>query len=173
MIGEVTEVYGRNYEGTYWYVRNPDNVNGFCWLWGEYANLSGNLQALPIFTPPPTPTPVPSFDLSYTGLESCVGWWVEFKLQNTGSVTFKSISMSVLDKATNVTVSGSNNSFTNVDGCTESDSRNVLVAGEKTRVSSPSFTYDPTGHDLRATITLCSEDGVNGTCVTRVIEFKP
>jgi hypothetical protein len=40
-------------------------------------------------------------------------------------------------------------------------------------VSSPLINYDPTGHKLRATITLCSDDGVNGTCITQVVNFKP
>jgi hypothetical protein len=63
--------------------------------------------------------------------------------------------------------------FVNLNGCNTSDTKNVLAPGEKFVVSAPAFAYDPTGHKLRATITLCSEDGVNGTCVTRVVEFTP
>jgi hypothetical protein len=174
LVGQVTEVIGRDLVGNYWYVRNPDDSNGFCWLWGEYATLSGNIQVLPIFTPPPTPTPVPAFVASYSSLESCNNtWWVEIKLENTGGITFKSILMSVADSATNTTVSISDNKFTNVNGCNTSDTRNTLVAGDKLIESSMVFSYDPSGHKLRATITLCSEVGVNGTCVTQVIEFKP
>ena len=173
LVGEVTEVFGRNPAGTYWYVRNPDNSNDYCWLWGEYATLAGNIQVLPVFTPPPTPTPVPAFDVSYTGWETCTGWWVEFKLQNTGGVTFSSISLTVTDLNTTVVLSTTNNKFINNNGCTSSDSQNTLGTGNAVIVSSPAFTYDPAGHKLRATITLCSEDGVNGTCVTKAIEFKP
>jgi hypothetical protein len=81
--------------------------------------------------------------------------------------------MSVVDSVTNTTVSMSGNKFTNVNGCSSSDSKNVLASGEKTIVSSPAFGYDLTAHKIRATITLCSDVGVNGTCVTQVIEFKP
>jgi len=173
VVGEVTEIYGRDLTGNYWYVRNPDAPGGFCWLWGEYATLAGNLQALPIFTPPPTPTPVPAFVASYYGLESCNGWWVEVTLENTGGITYRSILMAIADSATNTTVSLNEDKFTNLNGCNASDSRKALAPGEKLIVSSPAFGYDPTGHKLRGTITLCSDVGVNGTCVTQVIEFKP
>lgn len=175
LVGEFTEVVGRNTEGNYWYVRNPDASGGFCWLWGEYATLAGNLQALPVFTPPPTPTPVPAFAAEYSGLESCAGtgWWVEVKLTNSGGIAFRSILMAVADTTANVVVTVNENKFTNVNGCNASDARNALAPGEKLIVSSPPFAVDPTGHKLRATITLCSDAGVNGTCVTQVIEFKP
>ncbi len=86
LAGEVAEVFGRDLGGNYWYIRNPDNSSGFCWLWGEYATLAGNTQALPVFTPPPTPTPAPAFVADYSGLEACAGtgWWVEVRLENTG-----------------------------------------------------------------------------------------
>ena len=34
---------------------NP--AGGTCWLWGQYAVVSGNTATLPEYTPPPTPTP--------------------------------------------------------------------------------------------------------------------
>lgn len=174
LVGETTQVYGRDLLGNYWYVANPDVPGGFCWLWGEYATLTGNVQALPVFTPPPTPTPVPAFVATYSGLESCNNtWWVEIRLENTGGITFRSILLAVADTVTNTTVSTADDKFTNLNGCNASDSRNALASGEKFAVSSPAFGYDPTGHKMRATITLCSEDGVNGQCVTEAIEFKP
>jgi len=174
LVGEFTEIYGRDLAGNYWYVRNPDNKNDFCWLWGEYATLAGNISALPIFTPPPTPTPVPSFDASYYGLESCNGsWWVEVKLENTGGIAFRSISMSVLDRDTNITLSMTNDDFVSNNGCNSSDSRKTLNTGDAVVVSAPAYSYDPTGHKIRTTVTLCSAEGVNGTCVTEVINFTP
>jgi len=175
LVGEFAEVFGRDLGGNYWYIRNPDNSSGFCWLWGEYATLAGNTQALPVFTPPPTPTPAPAFVADYSGLEACAGtgWWVEIRLENTGGLTFRSILLAVADTTSNTTVSLSDNKFTNVNGCSSSDSRNTLIPGEKMVVSSPVFSYDPTGHNFRATITLCSDINVNGTCITRIVEFKP
>lgn len=173
LIGQVAEVVGRDYTGNYWYIRNPSRPNEFCWLWGEYATLTGNFAALPQFTPPPTPTPMPAFEAEYDGLDTCVGWWVDIQLTNTGGLPFRSVSLTVRDTVTDSNVSMYADGFTNIDGCLDSSSKDVLNPGATRRVSAPAFAYDPTGHELRATITLCSNLGQNGTCVTDVIRFTP
>ena len=173
LVGETAEVYGRNPGGNYWYIRNPDSNGGFCWLWGEYATLSGNLSALPVYTPPPTPTPAPNFQAFYDGKETCSGWWVDIELENTGGVAFRSVSMTLRDTDTDVVLTLYTDGFTNKDGCLDSNTRDNLNPGGSRIISSPAFNYDPAGHDLRATITLCSNLGQNGMCVTKVIEFRP
>lgn len=173
LVGQVSEVVGRDYTGNYWFIRNPNQSGGFCWLWGEYATVTGNWAVLPQYTPPPTPTPVPAFEAFYDGLETCSGWWVDIELDNTGGLAFRSISMTVRDTVTDASVSMYADSFTNVDGCLDSSTRDVLNPESSRTVSSPAFSYDPTGHELRATITLCSNPGQNGTCVTDVIRFTP
>ena len=173
LVGEVAEVVGRNATGNYWYIRNPRQPNGFCWLWGEYATLSGNLSALPVYTPPPTPTPAPNFQAFYDGKETCSGWWVDIELENTGGVAFRSVSMTLRDTDTDVVLTLYTDGFTNKDGCLDSNTRDNLNPGGSRIISSPAFSYDPAGHDLRATITLCSNLGQNGMCVTKVIEFRP
>ncbi len=59
-VGETADIFGRDPGGQYYYIRNPDKVNDFCWIWGAYATPSGDLSGLPVFTPPPTPTPPPT-----------------------------------------------------------------------------------------------------------------
>lgn len=179
LVDEVAEVYGRDPTGNYWYIRNPDSPNNFCWVWGEYATVTGNIAFLPVLTPPPTPTPTvtptpaPDFDASYTGLDTCVGWWVEISLENTGLIPFKSVGLIVKDTVTDVVLANFTNSFTNNDGCLTSNTWDTLGAGKKRVVSSPDFNYDPSGNQLHATITLCSNIDQNGTCVTRTINFTP
>ena len=173
LVGEVAEVFGVNPTGEYWYIRNPDSPSGFCWLWGEYASLSGNIAALPIYTPPPTPTPTPAFAVNVAGLESCAGWWVEFRVENTGGVTFRSVSVTLRDITADVVLSMSANGFTNNNGCSESNTRERLEPGDRGVVSMSPFNYDPTGHELRATITLCSNAGATGLCTSEVVNFKP
>ena len=173
-VGEIAEVVGRNETGNYWYIRNPSQSNGFCWLWGEYATVTGNFAALPVFTPPPTPTPMPAFEAFYDGLETCgTNWWVDLELDNTGGITFESMTFTVRDTVTNVVVSSYTDVFNDVDGCTGTSTRDRLNPGDSRIVSSSAFTYNPTGHELRATITLCSRDAQNGTCVTDSIRFTP
>jgi len=172
LVGELAEVFGRDPTGNYWYIRNPDS-NGYCWLWGEYATLAGNLSVLPIYTPPPTPTPIPAFEVSYNKLETCVGWWVDLELKNTGAVNFRSVSITMRDTVTDKVLSMSADGFTNLDGCSGSNTKDNLDPGGAHIVSMPAFAYDPTGHNIRATVTVCSNKGVTGLCVSKVINFKP
>jgi len=173
LVGQVAEVVGRSASSNYWYIRNPNSPNEFCWLWGEYATLSGNFSALPIFTPPPTPTPVPDFDASYAGLDTCVGWWVDIRLENTGGLSFRSMSLTLRDTVTDVVLSVNPNGFTDLSGCLDSSTRDNINPGDVRRVSSPAFAYNPTGHEIRATVTLCSNTGVSGMCVSKTIKFTP
>lgn len=179
LVGEVAEVYGRDPTGRYWYIRNPDASSGFCWAWGEYATVSGNTGLLPVYTPPPTPTPTftptpaPDFSFVYTRLETCSGWWPEFELDNTGSIPFRSIGITVRDTVTDVVVASYIDGFPNYDGCNSSSIKDTLAVDRTRVVSGPTFNYDPTGHKLRATITLCSDLDQNGFCVTKSINFTP
>jgi len=179
LVGEVAEVYGRDPTGQYWYIRNPDANSSFCWAWGEYATVTGNVALLPVYTPPPTPTPTftptpsPDFDFVFTRLESCTGWWPEFELENTGSLPFRSIGITVRDTVTDVVVASYADGFTNYDGCNDSSTKDTLAVDRTRVVSGPEFSYNPTGHRLRTTIILCSDLDQNGMCVTRTIHFTP
>ncbi|MBI5822437.1 MAG: hypothetical protein HZB18_00260 [Chloroflexi bacterium] len=170
--GQTIEVVGKNPIGDYWYVRSPNNQTVFCWLWGFYAT-GGNLGNVAVLTPPPSPTPVPGFDVSYDGLDSCVGWWVEVKLKNTGLVAFKSMSISVKDTVTDVTLTDFGDGFEDLSGCLSSGITATLDPGQTYIVSSPAFAADPSGHNVRATITLCTNTGQGGACTTKTIEFTP
>ena len=175
LVGEFAEVAGRNPSGEYWYIRNPDSGNGYCWLWGQYATVSGNFAALPIFTPPPTPTPMPDFEAEFSDLDACAGiWWVDITLDNTGGLNFRSLSLTLRDTETDQILSLYSDLFSDKDNCVDpNEDRENLPAGSTRTFSSPAFSYDPTGHKLRATITLCSNPGQSGTCVTKVITFTP
>ena len=173
LVGEVAEVVARDPSGRYLYIRNPDQSNGFCWLWVEYATVSGNVGVLPMYTPLPTPTPMPGFEAVYDGLETCVGWWVNLQLTNTGGIPFQSISLTITDSNTDNSLSMYADKFTALEGCHNTSTKDTLRPGEIFRVSTPAFADDPNGHKMRATITLCSAAGQNGTCVTKAIKFTP
>ena len=57
LAGETTEVVGKNSDSNYWIITNPDNPTTTCWLWGEYASVSGNQSNLSEISIPPSPTP--------------------------------------------------------------------------------------------------------------------
>lgn len=56
-VGESAIVLGRHPEKDYYVIHNPRG-SGLCWLWGEYATITGERSELPIVEPPSTPTPV-------------------------------------------------------------------------------------------------------------------
>jgi len=186
LVGEFAEVYGRDPTGNYWYIRNLDSGPEFCWVWGKYATVIGMTSILPIFTPPPTPTPTftplptftpapsPAFKAEYVGLDACNGnWWAEIKLKNRGSVPLRSVNISVNDKATGVVAVNLADGFLNLDGCLIKTTKDMLGQGDTYLLSAPAFTYDPTGHDIKASLTLCSDTGQKGLCVTNKLNFTP
>ena len=181
LVGEVAEVVGHLPTRDYWIIRNPDRPNETCWLWGEYATVTGNTGVLPVFTPPPsptptfTPTPNPSFDAAFFNLKSCTGtgWWVDFELENHGGIPFDSMALTVRDAIDNTVLSLYADDFTNRISCNASATLASLPAGEELLVSSPIFTTNPSGHELHATITLCSGPRQSGICTTESINFTP
>ncbi len=182
-VGQVANVVGRDATGVYWVIQNPNGSGTTCWLWGQYATVTGNVSALPVLTPPPTPTPlptstqgpVPNFDATYNSMQSCTdtGWWVNIALANTGAVNFQSINMMVTDTTNNTTFTVTADGFVNLSGCNGSQAVLNLATGESQIVSSPAFQYDLTGHQLTATITLCSEPGQKGSCILKSLNITP
>ncbi len=57
LVGEEATIVGRSADDDYWIIENPD-APGECWIWGFYATVENPTDQLPVYTPPPTPTPV-------------------------------------------------------------------------------------------------------------------
>ena len=51
--GQVATVHGRNDSSTWWYIEDPKQPGQFCWLWGEYATVQGEVSLLPVTTAEP------------------------------------------------------------------------------------------------------------------------
>ncbi len=173
LVGEEAEVVAKDPEGSYWYIRNPDKSGGFCWLWGNYATTVGDTASLPVYTPEPTPTPSLGFTASFHNVEVCGNWYIEFSIANTGGITLQSVSTTVTDNNTAQTVHYSNDNFIGGDGCSVSSNQQDLVAGEAGNTLSGWLNNNPAGHNLSATITACTENGLGGTCVTQNLTFTP
>jgi hypothetical protein len=50
--GQSARVVGRNDASTWWYVRDPGNPNGFCWVSALVTEVEGEVEALPVIQPP-------------------------------------------------------------------------------------------------------------------------
>jgi uncharacterized protein YgiM (DUF1202 family) len=53
--GQVATLVGKYTPLNYWIINMP--AGGTCWLWGQYAVVTGSAASLPDFAPPATPTP--------------------------------------------------------------------------------------------------------------------
>jgi len=171
LVGETAEIVGREPKGEYWYIRNPDEGLEYCWVWGEYATVTGNTLPL-LYLSPPAP-PSLSFSASFQGLESCTVWWADFKLTNSSGGLFTSISLTLRDADTNTVATLTEDKFTKKDGCYTPETTESLVAGGTVTVSSPPLGYNPRGHNLDAKITICTDAGQQGICLTQELNFKP
>jgi hypothetical protein len=49
--GQSARVLGRNDTSTWWYIRDPGNPNGFCWISADVTEVKGDVDALPVVHP--------------------------------------------------------------------------------------------------------------------------
>lgn len=59
LTGKELEIVGRYDPGDFWLVKSSESPTGTCWLWGQYAEVSGSTGAIPSVTAPPTSTSAP------------------------------------------------------------------------------------------------------------------
>ncbi len=175
LVGEEANIYGKDPSGLWLYINNPDLEESFCWIWGYFANTTGNTAPLPIYTPGPTPKPNPNFSVGFREVETCSGaWQVEFEIFNNGVYPLNSVSSFVKDTDTNATSGNSAlNTFVRKTGCVVDSTKDVLDPGATGYTVSLDLSNNPTGHLVFASITLCTDGDLNGYCRTREFYFTP
>jgi len=174
-VGDESTVHGIDPSGAWYYIANPDIEDEYCWIWGYYAETTGDTEPLPIYTPGPTPDTAPSFTAEFRELETCNGAWrVEFTIDNTGPVTLESISVHVLDTVTDEQTGLSQmNSFMAAGGCDLAADEDLLFPGESGFTISFDLSEDPSEHYSFATITACTQENMAGNCFVREFAFTP
>lgn len=169
LVGETTEIVGRDAFGQYWYVRNPDVGPDFCWMSGEYAIISGNTLALLVQNPQGM-----DFTAEYRGQGQCSGeFWSDIRLTNTSRGMFKSINLVATDKETGDVRSYSGNEFSFRDGCAPIRGTSSIAAESSVMISTPAFPYNLNAHNMSVAITLCADASLSGQCVTKIITYTP
>ncbi|PKN98738.1 MAG: hypothetical protein CVU42_11010 [Chloroflexi bacterium HGW-Chloroflexi-4] len=160
------------------YVVEPDHTFTYCWLWGEFATVSGDVASLPIYTPQPLPTPTktatvgPDFSVSYIGQQVCgADYYLRFSIKNNGSKTWQALQINTTDNFNNAVTPYNNTVFVDYVGCTAGVSESDLAPGENSNVA-VKISGDPTGHSMTATIILCQTDA-SGGCNPKTINFTP
>lgn len=179
LVGEEIEIVARDPGSQFWYVKNPDQ-GGFCWLWGYYATTTGNVEALPVFTPPPTPTftltPTPVIDIvaSFREDDTCApNYYIEFRIENIGTIMFQSVWVTVTNNDDSETKDATHEKFEEWDACVVNQTYEDLDPGDIGHTRSADLVNDPAGKSFSATIKICSEPNLAGTCVTKNLNFTP
>ena len=163
--------------GEYYYVRMSNGTE--CWAFGGSSTKSGDTASLPIKEAPPTPTPkiVVDYSVSYLSTITCAGDYAfNFQVNNTGTLALESIRIIVTDNTTATTKTHQLNVFRGFTGCVLDVDKPALPPGQGMVVSNVDpgqINYNPAGHSLTAAFTICSADGLGGTCVNRTINFTP
>jgi hypothetical protein len=165
LVGETSEVVGKNSSETFWYIRNLDPPPEFCWIWGYYAEVEGDTSSLPVLTPPPTPTPSPvpfAFQGKYADFISCTNYTLFAWIKNTGEVDLESFHLKVVDTTINQTKTNAYDSFaTSVHCCPQTTQR--LKPGEVGYAFMYHF-QTISNHTFKATLKVCTEDALGGNC---------
>jgi hypothetical protein len=52
--GQSARVLGRNDTSTWWFIRDPGNPHGYCWVSANVTEINGDAGDLPIYQPPVT-----------------------------------------------------------------------------------------------------------------------
>ena len=179
--GQEVEILGKDPSNSSFYIRNPTSQTGFCWIWNTYATVTGDLGAVPVYTPMPTPTAVktatPTIDFSASLSEVFLcgaTYYIEFNFSNTGSLIWQSYYSATTDTNLSVTQTSQWDEFEDYSpACVKLSSQDDLAPGESGKAWSGGFASNPTGHYISATIKLCSLDGLGGTCISKSITFTP
>lgn len=173
-VGEYAEILARNQDGDYWYVTGSSLPTEGCWLWGEFAQVEGSFDVLPVYTPAPSPTPQVGFNVYLKGFESCGStYYVVFAIKNVGGERFWSGYVEVQDFATRDTLYYAKERHPFADTVTPvcpPGHGNELWPGETRYIHAPISPVIP-GSTTIGIITLCTADHAGGTCVTEYSYF--
>lgn len=173
-VGEVADVIGRSTLPDYWYVTSTQLPEVGCWLWGEFAQVEGDIEVLPVYTPAPSPTPQVGFDVYVKSFIDC-GYtqYVVFAVKNAGSERIWSGYVEVQDLGTGGTLYTARERHpfaASVEPACPPDHGNELWPGETRYIHAP-IASEKSDISAVGIITLCTADHQGGTCLTKYSYF--
>jgi hypothetical protein len=172
-VGQKLEIVAKDLGAGYWFVRNPEKPEEQCYLLAQNIKINGDISELPKFTPQPSPTAAPYFNVSFKKFDTCKGErFATFVVENIGSIPFRSAYVKVIDQKVNKSVEQALNAFDLMAGCVLAKNIAPLEHGATGYVSSPPFKWAVNENKLRAAIMLCTEKNLKGICVTQNIDVK-
>ena len=167
-------------DDVYYFIENPNDATIHCWVYGQGATLEGERTSLPMINPLPSPTPDSgsNFSVTYSTVKICNGddYSFSFSVKNTDDLVWQSIKVYIVDTKTGVTANYSSDHFEESLDCKIDNYQNDLAKGERAYITpyNPGhFNYNVYGHNFLLRVTLCSEEGLAGTCMTREVPIQP
>jgi hypothetical protein len=167
---------------SYYLVENPTIAGEYCWVYSEGATLEGNRALLPISEPLPSPTADSgmNFTVVYSKIKRCYyneDYAFSLVVTNTSDLVWKSIRVAITDTSNSNTATYISDRFEELTSdCVIDNYRDVLTKGQHVYVTpwNPGhFDYSPYGKTFWVKVTLCSEDVLQGTCMTKQIKVTP
>ncbi|MEP7134578.1 MAG: hypothetical protein ABI904_06560 [Chloroflexota bacterium] len=169
--GQKLEVVAKDLGNGFLFVKNPDKPEDQCYLLAQNITVTGDLSALPKFTPQPSPTLAPDFKATFKKFGVCNGEnYAIFDVVNIGSATFSSSYIKVTNTKLKKFVEQVD-AFDLHVGCVLAKAIYPLDPGGSGYVTSSVFKWSGTG-DLQVVIMLCAEKGLKGACVTQSMPIK-
>ncbi len=173
--GQTSEVLGTNTYQTWWYIKNPENLEQYCWVWGDTTYVEGETSDVRVVTPPPPPPPGPNFDATFVGYSTCEGGiFAVFEIENTGATDLQSMSLLIIN-----TTKEQQLHFTSMMNRPFSAERKACMRnwgymepGDTAYVAGDIFTSGYLGDSAQAQIKLCENDSLKGRCVDRIVNFE-
>jgi hypothetical protein len=138
----------------------------------QNIKITGDTETLPKFTPMPSPTAAPYFNVTFKKFDTCEGTdFALFTVENTGSAPFRSAYIKVTEQK-GQSVEQALNAFDLISKCVLAKNIAPLNPGGIGYVHSPPFKWSGHGSKLRAVIMLCTEKSLKGVCVTQTVNIK-
>lgn len=170
LSGQEVLLLGKNANEDFFYSKDGNGTAPDCWLWAKYATPVGDTSVLPIFTPPPTPTPYLNFSISYQGSDCGAGsCWLWFQINNTGTLPFESVKVYAKNKVTGADATYNSNLFQT--GIMGGDVADIPVSGS-------GYTHtgqlpNPGSDKVAVSVKVCSANGQGGICLTQSLTVTP
>ena len=73
LFGNTTQVVGRLADSSWWYVHDPSNPGGFCWIAAGVVTIAGPIAGIPVVAPPPAIVTNVTVDVSIPSSTTCGG----------------------------------------------------------------------------------------------------
>ena len=177
-LEEEIKVIGRSKSDDWWKVELSDPAGLTCWVWwAENLELAGNVFSVPYLKAPPLPTSTPwdtdppPFRAFLVNTHDCRGnAHATFEVVNNSTDTYESARVSIIvPDVQTLSVNDGNSIFLSSAGGCSGGNSSLPPGGRAYLVGD--IRGAPAGITLRAKITLCTGDGLSGTCTVWRVFF--